>query len=396
MITDRAIHNIDVAIEQALKDKELAGLNMAVVHKGKEIYYHEAGYSNIDMKKAMKRDTIFRLYSMTKPVTAAACMILVEEGKIDLFDPVSLYLPGFKDQSVLEDGKEVPVYRDMCIMDLLNMTSGLLYPGEGEVQKSVNEVFGEIDRRLNTDEEMSTVDIANALGQGMLSYQPGASWSYGTSADIIGALIEVVSGVSLGMFLKERIFKPLGMVDTDFYVPMNKQDRLATVYASVNPSDGKPFLDVYDGHNLGIYYPMDHQPAFESGGAGLASTIDDYKKFAGMLMNGGVYNGVRILQSKTVDYLVNHQLTSDQQSAFDWWHTLAGHTYGNFMRVANAPEKAGCLVSPMEYGWDGWLGCYMTNMPKDDLTILIMMQKKDAGTTSLTRKIRNIVLSDII
>jgi CubicO group peptidase (beta-lactamase class C family) len=229
----------------------------------------------------------------------------------------------------------------------------------------------------------------NRLGKGALAFQPGTSWQYGTSADVLGAIIEVVSGQRFGEFLKKEIFEPLGMKDTGFWLPVEKRNRLAKTYAD----DGKGELELYTGNHLGIVHQMDRDPAFESGGAGLVSTIDDYSKFAKMLMNKGNLDGIQILKPKTVNYLTTATLNAAQQKGFDTWLTLCGHSYGNLMRVMTDCSKAGDLGSPLEYGWDGWLGAYFNNCPDEDLTILFMMQKTNAGTTTLTRKLRNIILS---
>ncbi len=179
------------------------------------------------------------------------------------------------------------------------------------------------------------------------------------------------------------------MKDTGFYVPEEKRNRLVCTYET----DGADGLTLYTDNNLGIIQQMDRKPAFESGGAGLVSTIDDYAKFAAMLMKGGSYEGVQILRKRTVEYLTTKTLNEVQYEGLVPWATLEGHSYGNLMRIMTDTTKAGTIGSPGEYGWDGWLGCYFTNCPADDLTILFMIQKKDAGTMEITRKLRNIIIS---
>jgi len=222
-----------------------------------------------------------------------------------------------------------------------------------------------------------------------LAYHPGSFFSYGTSADVLGAVIEVVSGMPFGEFLEKEIFRPLGMKDTGFYVPEEKRNRLVCTYGT----DGEGGLTLYTDNNLGIIQQMDRKPAFESGGAGLVSTIDDYAKFTAMLMKGGTYEGVQILRKRTVEYLTTKTLNEVQYEGLVSWATLEGHSYGNLMRIMTDTTKAGTIGSPGEYGWDGWLGCYFTNCTADDLTILFMIQKKDAGTMEITRKLRNIIIS---
>jgi len=388
MLASSTMNQIKEVLHTGIKNGDVAGANMLVIKDGQESFYHQDGLADIASNRPIKRDTLFRLYSMTKPITAAAVMILLEGGQIDLFDPVCQYIPGFIGQKVDAYGHLIPVMRDATIKDLLSMTSGLVYPNDENLAgEATLELFQEIDQKLLGEKPLNTLEIANRLGQCPLSFQPGASWQYGTSADVLGAIIEVVSGQSFGKFLEENIFEPLGMHDTGFWVPQEKRNRLATAYEMTNKNDPFP----YEGNHLGIINAMDRQPAFESGGAGLVSTIDDYARFAQMLMNRGSLDNVQILKPKTVDYLTSSTLQAEQQENFDLWHTLSGHSYGNLMRVMTDHRQAGLLGSNGEYGWDGWLGAYFCNCPKDNLTILIMMQKKDAGTTSLTRKLRNTV-----
>lgn len=391
MIGKTEANQITHALRSSIERKELAGGSLLVMKEGKEILYREDGYADMDRALPIRRDSIFRLYSMSKPVTAAAVMILLERGEIDLYEPVSKYLPGFQHQKVEENGKVVPAKREMIIKDLLSMTSGLSYGGTDLAGQETEELFRQLGSRLLGVNPMSTIEAMNLLGQCTLSFHPGDSWQYGTSADVLGAIVETVSGKRFGEFLSEEIFLPLGMEDTGFWVPADNRERLVKTYAE----DGKGGLVLYTGNHLGIVHQMDREPAFESGGAGLASTLDDYAKFAQMLIKGGELNGVRILRPKTVKYMTNGTLNIMQQKSFDNWLTLAGHSYGNLLRVMTDSGRAGDFGYPCEYGWDGWLGAYFCNCPKEDLTILFMMQKTDAGTNALTRKLRNIILSSI-
>jgi len=305
--------------------------------------------------------------------------------------PVSRYIPGFKGQRVEKNGELVPCGREVNIHDLLNMASGLVYGGTDKAGQYIEALFQELGSRLHGENPMSTMEFANRLGQGPLSFEPGSSWQYGTSADVLGAVVEAVSGMRYGQFLKKEIFEPLEMKDTGFWLPEEKRDRLVRTYQD----DGEGGLKLYAENNLGIRHQMDRDPAFESGGAGLASTIDDAAKFTTMLMNLGSLNGIRLLKPKTVQYLTSAALTDWQQKGFDSWHSLRGHSYGKQMRIMTDPGKAGFIGSQGEYGWDGWLGAYFCNSPRDGLTFLFLIQKKDAGTMPITRKLRNIVFSTL-
>lgn len=380
------------AITESVEKREISGCSLLVQKENTEEIYLEAGFADLEEKKPIQRDTIFRLFSMSKPVTAAAMMLLLERGKIDLCDPVSKYLPDFRNQKVFHNGQLEEVQREMILMDLLNMTSGLVYNGETEAGRQTAALFDEVIEGLDEGDggRITTVEFANRLGELPLAFQPGTAWCYGTSADAAGAVVEMVSGMKFGEFLEKELFEPLEMKDTGFWVPKEKQSRLARVYEC---REGEPSL-LYTGHNLGIRNSMDRRPAFESGGAGLVSTVDDYLHFAMMLQNGGEYRGRRILGKSTVEFMTRRQLERKQQEYLDEWFGLDGFTYGNFMRILQKPEKAVTLGSRGEYGWDGWLGCYFANAPQEKQTILLMTQKKDSGTFALTRKIRNIIYSD--
>ena len=378
------------AIMQEMTDREyVSGVSCLVIQHGEEQYHCETGYRDIVGRHKMTRDTIHRLYSMTKPITAAAAMLLLEDGKIDLLDQVADYLPGFRNQYVIERGLIVPVKQPMTIQHLLNMTSGLVYPGESNpAEVRCEKLMEEIKSRLLTDHAMTTVEIVNRIGKLPLAFRPGTAWQYGLSADVLGAVVEVVSGMSFGEFLSKRILEPLGMQDTAFYVPQDKQERLAKVYRSTEHG----LIEETECH-LGIQNKMELPPAYESGGAGLCSTIDDYAKFTQMLLGNGTYQGVRIMAPKTVEYMTTAHVTPAQQRGVETWESLAGYTYGNLMRIMTDPGASVGLGSMGEYGWDGWLGTYMMNDPAHDLTLLIMYQRADSGTTAYTRKIRNILFA---
>ncbi len=383
-------------LEQAVEENLVAGGNLLVWEDGKELVYTQAGLADRENNKKINRDTIFRLYSMSKPVTAAAAMILMERGMLDLYEPVSKFLPEYAEVKVAAENGLISPQREMLVGDLLSMTSGLVYPDEATVSgKTTDLVYQELDRRLYSENPMTTRELAKNLANCPLAFTPGSSWQYGTSADVLAAVIEVISERKFSEFLDEEIFMPLGMRDTGFWVPEEKQDRLAKTYETVVLPDGRKDMILYKGNHLGIRNDMMQSPAYEAGGAGLVSTLDDYMKFAGMLLGEGFFDGVRILQPETVRYMCSRELMPAQQVAMDAWIGLEGHSYGNFMRVCKDPTKSKMLVRRDEYGWDGWLGMYFANFPNEKMTMLIGTQKKDGGTFALTRKLRNAILSAI-
>lgn len=379
-------------LEESVQAGQIAGGNLCVLHKGEEVYYAESGYADIANRKKIAKDSIFRLYSMTKPVTSAAVMLLMERGVIDLLDPVSKYIPTFADSKVAAPEGNVDAKRQVTVRDCLSMTSGLPYNCDPDpASRDAALVYDELDKRLYSDNPMTTMEMASKLGQGRLAFQPGEGWRYGTSADILGAVVEAVSGMRFGEFLKREFFEPLNMTDTGFRLDASKRDRLAKVYEV--SADG---LAEYHGNHLGICNHMDADIRFESGGAGLVSTIADYRHFAQMLMNKGSYQGRTYLAPSTVAYMTGCRLYPHQQAMMLGWESLPGYSYGNLMRVMAEPSLAVMNVSPGEYGWDGWLGPYFANMPNDDTTFLMMVQRKDAGTFTLTRKLRNVLAAAII
>lgn len=386
----KKLERIQGLLNEMVETEFVAGASCLVLQHGKEQGYFEAGYADLAEKKEIKRDTMYFLYSMTKPVTAAAVMMLMEEGRLDLLDPAEKYIPGFISQRVQRSGQYENVKRSVTIKDLLSMTSGLVYGGEEtKVQQKMQKVFDAIDERLLTEESYTTLEVADMIGRTPLEFQPGEHWQYGTSADILGAIVEVASGKKLGEFLEERIFKPLGMKDTGFYVPGYKKHRLSKVYEEVNGE-----LMEYHENRLGIMIDMPRVPSFESGGAGLVSTIDDYAKFATMLLNKGEYQGKRLLSTKTVEYMTSCRLNENTQKDL-LWDNLPGFSYGNLMRVMVDSRLAVINGTDGEYGWDGWLGPYFANDPEHQMTILLMQQKAASGTTSYTRKLRNMIAAAI-
>lgn len=383
--------DIKEIMDRGVADGEVAGCNVLVLKDGKQIAYAESGYRDVENKTPYSRDTIGRLFSMSKPVTSAAVMILVDRGIIDLQDSVGKYIDSFNEMWVETINGPEKARKPITIQDLLSMTAGTVYPGQwGDAEKQSAVLFNEAIEKLGTAEEITTMELISCIGNNVLAFQPGKMFRYGTGADILGAVVEKASGMLFGDFLQAEIFGPLGMTDTGFYVPEEDRGRLAKVYTSDDGSKKELVTN-----NLAINYAMDHRPAFESGGAGLCSTLDDYARFATMLLNGGVYEGIRILSEKAVKYMTSGKLQEWQQPSFNEWLGLQGYSYGNLMRVLYEPGRACGFGERGEYGWDGWLGYYFCNDPANNMTILMGMQKFDAGTWSLTRKIRNVIFRSI-
>lgn len=391
---------INDVLKTYVEQKKVAGVNVLVYQDEKEIFYAQNGFMNVEKKIPFNRDTICRLYSMTKPVTSVAAMILLENGKLDLGEEVSHYIPEFSNLMVCSQKgnaeKTYKSYKPLLIQDLLNMTSGYTYGGFGDNstvgEVMTSELLNDIDKDVMGENKITTMEVAKKLAKIPVNFEPGTDYQYGLSADILGAVIEKASGMKFSDFLKKNIFEPLGMKDTAFWVNPENQKRLSFSYEEVPGKEMKKL----DYPRLGIQPWMDHEPAFESGGAGLCSTLDDYMKFCLMLVNKGELNGIRILQDKTVEYMTKARLNPVVQKHFDekMGH-LSGYTYCNLNRIAINPGECKVITEKEEFGWDGWLGPYMSVDIKNNLTIVMMMQKVNSGTWDLTRKVKNIIYSSI-
>ena len=385
------LEQIQNAIDISVEKGEAAGVGVLVCRYGKEILFSAGGYRDIENKKPIEKDTIYRMYSMSKPVTGAAAVILASEGAIDLAADVAEYLPEFKVQMTRENGVLRPVKRRMTFKDLLNMTSGTSYPSDENTSGiQAGKVFYEIDKRLYTDDPVTTKEFSMLMSKNELAFDPGSRFRYGTGADIMGALIERVSGISFGEYLRTRLFEPLGMEDTGFYVPENKRDRLSKVYEY--SEDG---LKENRTDHLGMRYMREVPAAFESGGAGICSTLEDYAKFASMLINDGEYNGKQVMSKAAVRYFTHGGIEKEQRrDLWNGWDWTKGYGYGNLMRVCEDESLTTLFSSKGEYGWDGWLGTFFSNEPQHGITYLLGVQQIDMSKTGiLTRRIKNMIMS---
>lgn len=368
-------------------DNQSIGASCLVFKDNQELYSGFFGFADREAKTLMRRDSIFRLYSLTKPITATAAMILSEKGVLSLDDPVSKYFPEFTQLMRQDEESTVKVSSELKIWHLLTMTSGLPYPNSYDlsVRKS-GELFAKVEAGINAGKSISTFDFTRFAADIPLSFEPGTRWDYGISADVLGGIIEKASDMTYGEFLKQSIFVPLGMDDTGFFVTSDKLDRFTALY---NYTDNQLIRDNSNYLALTDYLS---QPAFESGGAGLCSTIDDYSRFARMLCNGGVFNGTRILNKETVEYMTSPLLTSAQNTM---WDRLKGYNYGCFMRVMTHPEISEVKTAVGEFGWDGWTGTYFNANMSNGIVILFFTQIAGAGTTWQATEISRIVYDEL-
>jgi len=322
--SEERLARIDAAINLEIADGKIPGAVALVIRNGHVAYFRSFGFADVAARTPMQNDSIFRIASMTKAVTSVAAMILYERGLFQLNDPVAKYIPAFTDMLVVSevddkgDGSAtVAATKPIRIIDLLTHTSGLGYPFiPGSVQNSYVKA-GVIDGLTSKDITLATQ--MNLLSTQPLMFEPGSKFAYGLSIDLLGLLIEVVSGKSLDQFFAEEIFAPLGMQGSYFYLPQDKANRLVTLYADV---DGKGLI-VSQGNESEIFldnprYPVAGAKTYFSGGAGLSSTAHDYGRFLHMLLNDGELDGVRILSRKSVELMHTARADMDEDQVADF------------------------------------------------------------------------------
>ena len=312
-MSNERLARIKPLLQRYVDEGKIAGIQTLIARKGKIVHFEQVGKLDLDTGSDLKDDSLFRIYSMTKPITTTAAMILYEEGKLQLDDPVDKYLPAFKNQKVLIDGQLVDATHAITIRELMSHTAGLTYGifGNSPIdQKYRIAMFGEdhqfnfSNTTINADGNKikSLDDLVNAIGPIPLQYQPGTQWVYSLSVDILGAVIEKVSGQPLDVFMAERLFEPLRMNDTFFEVPKEKIQRFGTL--QVKDATGK--LMVIDRPKTSGF---SNNVTFFSGGGGLVSSAMDYLRYSQMMLNGGELNGTRILSPTTIDLMTRDQLS---------------------------------------------------------------------------------------
>ncbi len=349
-------------------EKGPAGCSLMVMHQGEKKFEEYVGYADKDLKTEINEDTIFRIYSMTKVVTCTAALMLYERGLFLLNDPLEEYLPEFRNPQVYRTNEQgeifvSPAMGSIKVKDLFTMTSGLTYSGQGT--ETERQVMASLKQKEEAGEKLTIRTLSKTLASIPLAFDPGTKWCYGFSHDVLGALIEVLSGKSLGEFFRDEIFEPLGMTDTFFRIPEEKKHRLATLY---NRTEEAELIknETMDGQ---------FQPSsiFESGGGGLLSTLNEYSRFAHMLANGGQLDGVRILGEKTINLMATNHLQKEHMEQYNWDY-LKGYGYGLGVRTLVDPALGGINSSIGEFGWSGLAGTWVLIDPKEKLSAVYMQQ----------------------
>ena len=355
------LERITAMTQRYVDEKKLAGVATLVARRGKIVHFEAVGQRGAEDDRPLAKDALFRIYSMTKPITAVAAMMLYEEGKFQLSDPVAKFVPELADPNVLVDGELVPAEKTMNMQHLLTHTAGLSYgfnPNDP------------IDQKYREAQLLGAADLdefAERLGKLPLKFEPGERWHYSVAVDVTGLIVERLSGQSFDVFLQERIFDPLGMEDTFFNVPADKMER----FLPNHTWDGEEEKLVQMGEDALTSYT--NRTMF-SGGGGLVSTTMDYLRFSEMVRRGGELDGVRLLSPKTVQYMTaNHLPAATADSAAE----EAGD--GNFgfglgWGVASDPVAAGVLGSAGEYAWGGAAGTLFWVDPVEEMVVIGMIQ----------------------
>jgi CubicO group peptidase (beta-lactamase class C family) len=390
MSTQR-LDKITSAFTKEINDKKLPGAVVIVARKGRVVYQNAFGLRDPKKSDPMGVDTIFRIYSMTKPLMSVGLMTFVEDGVVQLTDPVSKYLPPFKDVKVSTPTGDVAPDRPMTVQDLLRHTSGLAY-GEITKNEKVKDALtkaGIVTIGIEYDSRnMTGKEEVERLAMVPLVNQPGTLWEYSLAVDVQGRIIEAVTGKRAGDFLAERVFKPLGMKDTGFFVPQAEQARLAEAFETDPVSGNKyPLIDV------------SKQPGNDSGGAGGVSTAIDYLRFIQMLLNDGTLDGVRVLSPTTVRLMTSDHLAgvvSNPQMPGELLLGSKGYTFGLGFAVRIADGIAAFPGTAGDYNWAGYAGTYFWVDPAQDLVAVLMTQAPSPARAGYRRLLRQLVYQAIV
>ncbi|MFM7002094.1 MAG: serine hydrolase domain-containing protein [Limnohabitans sp.] len=400
-MSSERLAKIGAALQQEVNDKKLPGAVVMVARKGKLVYSTAVGSLNNSTGGAMTQDAVFRIYSMTKPLVSTALMMLVEDGKVQLTDPVSKFLPSFKNPMVsvptfdpVFNGvsfKLVPANREPTIQDLLRHTSGIAY---GELTKNtlVRDAYikaGVFKPDLDYDSRtLSGSEMAEGLGKAPLAQQPGTAWEYSLSVDVQGRVVEAVSGKRLNDFMQERLFKPLKMTDTGFSVPASKLPMLAEAF-SKDPATGvtNKLIDV------------SKTPGNDSGGAGGVSTAGDYLRYCQAMLNGGQLDGARVLSRTTVNLMASDHLGSAINTTVNPGLLLLGtpgYTFGLGFLVRQSDGIAGVHGTTGEFMWAGYAGTFFWAEPKEQICAVYMTQAPSPLRAYYRRFMKDLVAQAIV
>ena len=377
------LKNVDAYLQRIVDEGKVAGAGGMIIRRGAEVYCSSFGMRDREKKAPLENDAIYRIYSMSKTFTVVAAMTLYEKGLFRLHQPIADFLPAYKAPKVAEHNergimKLVPAKGPITFEHLFTMTSGIPYPGdESYSARFMKEMNKKVSRDAVRGKPWNTAQMVDEAAKTPLCFHPGERWMYGFSHDVLGRLIEVISGKTLGEYLSETIFRPLGLKDTAFYIPKEKQDRAVKPYqlgpkglAEITNMNGDP--------------ASREPPAFESGGGGLCSTMADCARYAQMLLYDGRLGDKRILSRKTIELIRTRHCVPTEMSPEVFTH-LTGYGYGLGVRTMLDTAKAGLNGSTGEWAWDGMMGTYYCVDPAEEMTALFFIQLISGINSDLQR-----------
>lgn len=377
---------IDRVMQGYVDRNELAGLITLVARHGQVAHLKCFGMMDLGTARSMKPDTIFRIYSMTKPITSVGLMMLFEQGLVRLTDPVTKFMPEFRTVKVwVGEGELADLEREITVQDLLRHTAGLSYGGYNETHIPVDRLYDQADL---WPPDITNKEMVRRISQLPLAYQPGRAWHYSVATDVVGYLVELLSDMSLAEYFDEKILRPLGMEDTAFFVPTDKSDRLATLYGMTE----KGALEVLDTALGGDYI---HTQLY-SGGHGLVSTRQDYLRFAQLLLNKGELDGVRLLGPRTMDLMASNHLPPTLLPMVMGKEQMPGFGFGLGFSVMTNVAHSGMMGSVGLYGWGGWASTHFWVDPKEQLIGILLVQYIPSGTYPVTNDFRTLVYQALV
>lgn len=398
-ISSEKLKNLDNFINYYMFTQAVPGGTFMIVRKGKIVYYKSFGKQDLDGKSAYANDDIYRLASMTKAITSVAIMQLLEEGKLGLDDPIHYYIPAYKQMKIATDINQAdstyntkPATKEITIRHLLTHTSGITYGpfNPGAVQAMYDE-YGASEFGLS-HETMTTAEMVDQLAKVPLMFEPGEKWMYGLNMEVLGRIVEVLSGMELDEYFAKNIFEPLGMDDTYFHIPNAKQDRLVPVYSY---DDNGKWITLTANSGLGnVDYPKMADNNHYAGGGGLSGTTEDYMIFLQALINNGKYNGKRILGRKSIETMVSDQLVmlNKEDKGIS---PRDGVTFGLSFMVLDDDAEGENLKSAGTYEWGGYFNTKYFVDPKEELTFVGMTQIVPFARPDFWDRIYNIIYASI-
>jgi CubicO group peptidase (beta-lactamase class C family) len=385
------LQRLDNAMNEWVQKEWMNGGAAMIVHDGKIVYHKAVGYNDFENKIPLKKDDIFRIASQTKAVTSVAIMMLMEEGKLLLDDPVSKYIPSFKKQGVLDKFNAadttyttVPAKKEITIRELLTHTSGLDYAQIGSKESNAIYAKNNITGGLGVTNS-TLLEAMTRLGKLPLMHQPGEKYTYGLNTDLLGCLVEVISGTSLNDFFRIRIFEPLGMKDTYFYVPQEKAARLVNLYKENEEGHlQKSTKTILNGPTV-VNYPF-IKTGYYSGGGGLSSTIYDYAIFLQMLLNNGKYNGKQLLSRNSIRMMTMNQVGD---------LNMGVNKFGLGFQVVTENGSAKTPAREGTFSWSGAFATFYWVDPKEKLVLLFFRQLEYGSHVEVVEKFRNLTYQAI-